>query len=761
MSRKESLASRLTLYHWLVPIIGLVIAGIITYYPSLHYPFQFDDDANIKKFYQIRELNLYNQFFAGARWIGLWLNSVNFGMGGENPYYFRIFNVIIHIISSILVFLFAVLGLSNLKASSFFKKNAFLIALVTSILFLLHPTQTQTVSYVIQGRMEGVAGLLVVGMAVTFLARCYVQNGIMRWLLTGLLFALAAFSTGAKESTIISPLLIIATDWFFVAQGNWMSFKKRLWIHAIVFSIVIYWFVYYLRPKFFTDIATLQTHADNNVGNMITTERTDKIYPLHYFISEFKVILHYLWIFVWPFNISVDYDWMLVDNFFAPDCIGPFLILLIIGAFILYLLYRNKANVIAFGLIWFFISILPRASIIPTPELLADYKTYLGSVGWLLLIAAGIVFVIKKIGHFSERQFAKPSFLAVIASCLALPLSFATLERNKVWRTKEEFWGAILKVAPKRARAYNNFGVALADQNKFAEAVPYFKKAYKMDHLYSDPLNNLAVSYSHLGRMDAAIDTLRQSLEINPSYPEGYNNLGSFFIKQKRYPEAINALEGAFRVRPHYGKAYYNQGRAYKFWAQTVSDKGQQKELFEKAYDSFRKACTEADFDLNIFGWNEYAIMAMILDRKEEVSHILRHILTFKAPANEGVISIKTQAALNLGNYHFSKQEYFEAKQCYAMLLSLQPNHALGYNNLAECHFNLNEITEALECFEKAKSLEEKLQHIDLRIAACHTKTGNYQQARFILNRALNHRELPAELKQIARNALIELDRMA
>src|SRR5205823_4482593 len=127
----------------------------------------------------------------------------------------------------------------------------------------------------------------------------------------------------------------------------------------------------------------------------------DTITPWIFFISQFKVILHYLVMFLWPFNISVEYDWVLAKGFFAFDCLVPLTILLAIAAALFYRLRKNSADLLSFALLWFFVSIAPRSSIIPSPELLVDYKTYTASFGWLLFLAIVVVWTTKEIAEKS------------------------------------------------------------------------------------------------------------------------------------------------------------------------------------------------------------------------------------------------------------------------------------------------------------------------------------------------------------------------
>src|SRR3990167_5448361 len=205
------------LYYWLPPLILSLITALV-YYPSLHYEFQFDDVANISKYFGIRHATLSDLFFSGTRWISSWLNTIYYGIGRFDPFSYRVGNLIIHTTNGILIFFLLFVALSGLRKESFFKNNSFFLACLTSLLFLLHPVQTQTVSYVIQGELEGLAALFILSMSLTLIFFSRAQSLASKGFLLILLYCLAALSCGTKEIAIISPALLILIDWFFIAQ---------------------------------------------------------------------------------------------------------------------------------------------------------------------------------------------------------------------------------------------------------------------------------------------------------------------------------------------------------------------------------------------------------------------------------------------------------------------------------------------------------------------------------------------------------------
>lgn len=731
-------------WHWIIP--PFIISGLaaLFYYPSLHYSFQFDDVANIQKFYNIRHGTFKTLFLQGPRWISYWLNAFNYSIGKFDPFIYRLFNVSFHLSTSILIFYSVFRALSRLKKQeSFFSRHALAIAYTTAFLFALHPVQTQTISYVIQGQLEGLAGLCIMASMMFFLIINQTQNSFTKFLATILLFVVAFLGCGTKEIMIVAPALILLVDWFFVAQGDWNSLKKRTWLHVSLFSLVGCMYLYFLKPTFFKDLIGFKMEARNNIGNVLTENPGEKILPMHFFISQFKVILHYVIMFIWPFNISVEYDWKLVKDFFAPDCLLPLLILLGLIGFLLHLFKKDNTNPIIFCFAWFFIAIAPRSSFIPSSELLADYKTYIASFGILLLLASGLVklvtMLLDRVNHESaipvlgrhQMQFA-------LLTILALPIGYSTRKRNQVWRSSEEFWSNIIQNAPDKARAYNNLGVALSEQGKMNESIPYYKKAIGMDRFYPDPWNNLAVAYSVLGKFDLAIDTMKQAIKIYPNYPEGYNNLASFLIQKKSYPDAEKVLGIALQLRPYYGKAYFNLGKLHL-------EQGNH----EKAFECFKAACTKGDLD-NESGFTIYANISLSLKKYDDAIFAFTKLLEIKPGAMD--------IAFNLANAYFLGAHYPEAIQLYLKLSTINPNDGRIWFNLGEAHIYRQEPAKALEFFIKAKNTNFSTPNLDLRIASCLEQTGNIDEALKVLHDYMQKQNIPDQFKHLAMNTIAQLN---
>lgn len=722
-------------FYWIFTPIFLSITTIGAYYRSFHYEFQFDDIANITKHFDIRHNSLKTLWFSGTRWLSYWLNAIHYSIGKFDPFSYRVGTVTIHTLNGVLIFFLLFSALIQLKKESFFKKHAFILSLITALLFLLHPVQTQTVSYVIQGELEGLSAFFILSMSLCYLKFVLAKNHTTKIFLGFLLFSLSILSCGTKEIAIISPMLLLLVDWFFIAQGSWQSLKSRSWLIGLLAGTITTIYLYLLKPAFFAHMFELKK---NNIGNVITESPDIFITPWAFFISQFKVILHYLWMFIWPLNISVEYDWVLAKDFFAPDCIFPFLALVLI-AFLLYRHLRvHTASLLGFGALWFAVCLAPRTSFIPSPELLVDYKTYLASFGWLFLIAAFLIYVVDKMcSTIKSATLLKHSWTAHAAfTCiLVVTLSTLTIKRNMVWHSGLEFWENVIVNAPGKARAYNNYAVELALKlHKFADSVPYFKKAIAMDAKYPDPCNNLAVAYSQLGQIDDAIAALRQGLAINPYYPEGYNNLASFYLQKKDLESAEQNLRVALQMRPYYGKAYFNLGRVYL-----------ERKENEKAWECFKNCCTKADLDTDI-GFATYGKISLVLQKYDDAIIGFRKTLEISPDYPD--------AAFNLGNaYHLSGHKA-ECIATFEHLITRNPNETRAVFNLGEAYLQCNEIEKALRCFKKLEPISPQMPYVPIRMAACYTKMGNINAAKHILKSTTINTTMPENIRQLAQQLL-------
>ena len=472
------------LYYAFPPSL-LSLITVIFYYPSLRYPFMFDDLPTILNNHEIRSTTVKKLFFTNVRWISKSLNLVTLEHWKLNPFAYRIVNLGIHVFSGILLFILIFMLFKNVKTKIFLKKNALLLATIVSGLFLLHPVQTQTATYITQIRLEGLVALFSFSTMILFALATYTNVIWKKSLLYASCMVLVAFGAGAKEIIVVLPILLMLVDWFFLAEGDYKIFLTRLPIHLLLAGILYYTYLKMGSPVKPAQAFALKVKMHNNRGNALTTTPQEYITPIKYLIGQFRVVLHYITMFFWPINLSFDYGWKIPPSFFSPSSFFPFIALISILFSGLVLFIRKQTNLISFCIAWFFAVVTPRSSIIPSTEMACDYKMYVASVGPLLLIAIGIVYLVTMV---KVNKFVLPAILL-------LTLGFSSMQRNKVWASRLHFWGDVIKKTEPHvpARAYNNYAVGLVNKGNQAEAIKYSSKAIKTDETYSEPVINLAL----------------------------------------------------------------------------------------------------------------------------------------------------------------------------------------------------------------------------------------------------------------------------
>lgn len=636
----------------------LAIITLFVYLPSLQYPFQFDDLPNILNYVKLKTDTLSSLCFSQRRWLVIWLNKLIYDLWDSSSLACRIINLAFHISSGALVFWLIIDFKKKLK-------DYFQIASLTAILFLLHPVQTQTISYIIQGQSEGLASLLSLICIVAFYKFTQTKKSSTQTLTICLLFISLILATSTKEIAIIIPALILLIDWFWVSNGNIQQIKSRLWLHLLIFISTFGMFLYYLKPDFFINIFCGRQVVFNNTGNLLTLGNGSKITQFQFFISQFKVIIHYLWIFIWPAQICIEYDWPLCQSWWEPSCLIPLFGLLLLGVIIYALLRRNKIHPVAFGLLWFLICTLPRASIIASGELLVDYKTYLASVGWLFVIAYLINLAITK---YISIKYQKNYFVLAYLSLMAI-LCLSTIRRNEVWKSNLNFWGDVICKAPQKARGFNNYGMALIENHEYQKSIFYFKRAIELncfdsvETFYWDPYQNLANAYALSGEIDQAVEILQKGLKINPQIAELHSNLGALLAHQRKFDYAIAELKFALKLKPTLGEAMYSLGKIYLAIHQP-----------DLAWDVLHTACTTTHQDRSIATLQLYAQASIYLEKFESAIWALKKILKID-PQNE-------QALLNLAGAYYFCQDHANARDCYQKVIRHNSNNILAKQRL-------------------------------------------------------------------------------
>ena len=537
----------------LAPFAVIVLVGILVYANSFWGQFMLDDERsigdNVEAISSLRSPAklITSPHYVTRPMVGLSL-ALSYALGGLRVWAYHLVNLAIHLAAALLLFALARRTLRRPQLRERFAPSATGLALAIALLWLVHPLQTQAVTYIIQ-RTESLAGLFVL-LTVYAVARGADSSRGWPW------FVLAVFACllgmGSKQTAVVSPLLVLFFDRTFVA-GSFAAALRRRWpLYSGLASIWLFIFYSLLR-------------APTTMGAGFGATR---ITAWEYARTQPQVILHYLRLVFWPYPQCLDDMWpvatRLVDILPGAFVVG----ILLVGTG--WALLRRPA--LGFLGAAFFIVLAPSSSFVPIEDLAFEHRMYLALAPVLAAVVLG--------AHAVVKRFRVPRLGVALAIASTLALAARTVHRNRDYASQIVMWGDVVARKPWNFRAHNNYGLGLRVAGKFAPAEAHFREAVRLCPTCWYALYNLGVSVELRGDLAGAIDYYRRTLAIY-DYPlarqklaNALNVLGLEARKGGRLPAAEVLFREALRHDPRFWPAHYNLGlvlSAQGSWAAAVA----------------------------------------------------------------------------------------------------------------------------------------------------------------------------------------------
>ena len=554
-----------------IPLIAiLVIIGFAVYGNSLGNSFVWDDELLVTGNLSIRSIlnipvffntglapEVGGNFFRPLQAISY---TIDYASWGLNPFGYHLTSILIHIANSLMVF-FLLSALIKYRSVPF----------LTAMLFLVHPVQTESVAY-IAGRADLLAAFFVL------ISVLFSLDGKNKYrLFLSVLFFLLALS--AKEAAIILPGLIILchiTRWKMTGRAGKEKSSPAGWYYAVLLLVaLIYAAVRYVIIR--AGAASVSTNPYSFYERFLTGS---------------EVFLLYLKVLIFPLHLRMERVVLPVNAFFSPVVMitGVILSGIVIGAVRAY----RRSPIIFFGIVWFFVALLPYMNWFPLNAEMAEHWLYLPSVGFLLLFAILAEAIIIR---GKESKIFRPGVYLLIAMIVAL--SALAIRRNLDWMDNKAIYLATALHSPESPRghynlgniylaegqleyavreftesirikdwdpkSHSNLGKALIGLNRIPAAVREFEIAAALKPERPDGLIKLGAAYGMVGRLDEAVLVLLKAIALDQSHPDAYNNLGSVYTRLERYDEAEQAYLAALRINPGMVEAIFNLGVVYYY----------------------------------------------------------------------------------------------------------------------------------------------------------------------------------------------------
>ena len=330
----------------------ILCLGLLAYANSFGVPFTFDDNSSIVDNPVIRNLS---DFLSGAgytynprRFVGYLTIALNHHFGGLEVAGYHAVNLAIHLANALLFYLIARVTLTT----PFFRGDEpapdaapalhALVPLFASLLFVVHPVQTQAVTYVIQ-RLASLATLFYLAALFCYIkARLALAGGtphtdrtppfppaVAGWFTLSLACTVLAMRT--KEITATLPLAVMLYEFSFFGAEK----KKRLLLLApILLTLLI------------VPIGLLA--SGEPIGALLSdvsalTRETVEITRGEYLLTQFSVIATYLRLLLLPVGQNLDYDYPVYHSLLTPRVLSSFVLLALLALLAAWL-YRTSGS---------------------------------------------------------------------------------------------------------------------------------------------------------------------------------------------------------------------------------------------------------------------------------------------------------------------------------------------------------------------------------------------------------------------------------
>ena len=478
---------------------ALVVLAALAYAPSFAAPFQFDDEARLFHNAALQQGNLWDALWwlGNSRVVPSLTLVANYRLAGFDPLGYHIVNFAVHLLTTFGVFALALtLCRTPRLRNTWPPQPALVLASAAGVLFACHPLQTQAVTYVIQ-RYASMAALFYVWAVVAYLRgrlrQRTLEAGSPRPYFAAAL-ALAVCAVLSKENAISLPAAILLAEW--VGFGRPRRWRVLIGGGALALAMVvvpIVWKTATWQPAIAGAPVSAQPLFTRMVDALLTPRssllRDARPSPIDYLLTEATVVPRYLGLLMLPWGLNVDHDAPIVHAVSVPVLAG-FALLAALAGFGVSQLRRRP--LVAFGILWFFITLSVESSVIPIDDAMMEHRMYLPMAG--LAVSVGWLFAV---GFARAPRVALP-----VGSALAAALIALTFARNVVWLSPLTLWLDAAEKSPDKGRPHTNLGAAYHKSDRLDEAVEQYCRALKIDPHDAIAHDNLELALTTLGRYD-------------------------------------------------------------------------------------------------------------------------------------------------------------------------------------------------------------------------------------------------------------------
>lgn len=609
---------------------AVLLMVCVAYGGTLHHSFHFDDYNIIVNNEKIHRFHLptiaSTNYFRPVLFVTF---ALNHHFGGSNPFGYHLVNIGLHLLNMLLVFyLISVLvrlvnSRSGGDGDGWQPLPRFYSPLLGTVLFGLHPMQTESVTYIASRSSVLCTTFVLLSVAGFLAARIEGRDGPVPPGKRTVLLALATLSfilgVATKELGICAPLLLLLLEYFFFSRGITAVRKAK--------NIARYHLPILLLTLFGAGLRLTFMFRLHNPAEFRS--------PWNNLLSQFRVVVRYIVMIFLPVNQNVDPDVRTSESLFEPSVLLSLLLILALLGF--GWLLRKRQPMAAAGVLVWFTALLPTSSIIPLRDLMAEHHVYLPMVGAAMLAAALPGMLVPQ-----PRRAGRIALAAILVAGLAL--STATYQRNKVWLSGLTLWEDSVSNSPNKERPVMHYANAISGAGRLEEAKNLYEKVLTINPDNATARYNLGIIYKQQGDYERGVEEWRRVARIEPGHPNVHVNIGNYHFSRGELQQAFLEFRAEIQWNPRNPLGYFNMGNYWKKVGNLEKAEASWKRTLQ--YKEDLEAC-RLRLGTLYFEGNQLA------KAREQFEAALRY-----NPAS-------APAMFNLGHVHYKEGQVAEAAQFY------------------------------------------------------------------------------------------------
>jgi len=526
------------------------LAAFLVYLPALQNGFvTWDDGDYVYANDFIRRLSLeflgwaFSAFHA-ANWHPLtWIShALDYAAWGLDPFGHHLTNNLLHAANTLLVTLFTyrVLKIAPVLAfgTSPDERTLAFAALVTGLLFGLHPLHVESVAWVSERKDLLCAFFYLLSL------QCYMRlwphqatavraADILRsrpYLGCLALFALALMS---KPMAVSLPVALLLLDWLRGEGLDRPAWRRLLLSKAPFYALAL--------------ASAMVTVAAQHSGDAITeleaTPLLDRIWV------ACIALVTYLANMAWPSNLAPFYPYPEKVDWLSIQYLGAAVLVATITLAVLLKVRRGRFWAFAWG--YYLITLAPVLGLVKVgSQAMADRYTYLPSIAPFMAFALALAWVLRRAGGRQARPGVVLAASAATVLVLCAALAVPTAKQISIWKDGDTLWRYAIRQDATNYIAFKNLGNSQFERGEYAEAARTMEQAAAMGPVDAQLLNNLAICYMELGDLDRAEANARRSLAVRGDQPSALNTLGEIYLAREDYFAANQAFFQAMELEP-------------------------------------------------------------------------------------------------------------------------------------------------------------------------------------------------------------------